>query len=66
MGTKRTSKLGILGRGLMADVLLFVVAIALMSVFALSSFSTAYLGALALLITSVTAVILYKRTKKSG
>lgn len=61
MSRKRASMTGILGWGLLADILLFATALLLLSVFAFTSFSKAYLIALSLLAVIVIAFVVYRK-----
>lgn len=61
MKNKRGSLLGNIGQGLAGDVLLFAVVILVMSLFAISSISSAYLMVFALLIVAIVSFALYKR-----
>jgi len=65
MSKKRSSMTKNLGWGFLADTLLFVTAILLMSVFAFTSFSSAYLVALSLLVVAVIAFAVYRKRRRS-
>lgn len=63
MSKRRASFIGNLGWGFLADILLFATAILLMSIFAFTSFSNAYLIALLVLSVVVLAFLVYKRRR---
>ena len=64
MSKRRVSVLGNLGWGLAGDILLFCTALLIMSIFAFTSFSNAYLIALLVLVVVVIAFAVYKRSRK--
>ena len=64
MSRRSGSILGNLGRGLAGDVLLFCAALLLMSLFAFSSLSNAYLVALLILAVCLLAFFVYRRSRK--
>lgn len=66
MTGKRGSIVVNLGWGLVADVLLLVTALLIMSIFAFSSFSSAYLIGLLILVMVAVSYLFYSRTRKRG
>ena len=65
MSRKRASIIGNLGWGFLADFLLFATAILLMSIFAFTSFASAYFSALFVLAAVVVAFLVYRKRRGS-
>ena len=65
MSRKKGSILGNLGWGLAGDVILFCTALLIMSIFAFTSLSSAYLIALLVLAVILVAFVVFRRSRKN-